>query len=59
MRAAASRRTLPALLGDQSGEGVANYSVLLGLFGIQCICGAIALNHHIMDVVRVIQAVFA
>ena len=55
----ASRRTLPTLLGDQSGEGAANYSVLLGLFGIQCICGAVALNHQIMDVVRVIQAVFA
>jgi hypothetical protein len=59
MSATASRRTPTALLHDDSGEGLANYSVLLGLFGIQCICGAIALNHHIEDVVRVIQAVFA
>ena len=57
MWATASRRTLPALLGDDAGEGFANYSILLGFFAVQCICGAIALNHHIDHVVRAIQAV--
>ena len=34
-----------------------NFSLVLGLFAIQCVCGALALNHHIEDVVHSIRAV--
>ena len=46
-----------ALLRDDAGDGFADYSVLLGLFTIQCVCGALALNHHIEDIVHSIRAV--
>ena len=57
MSATASERTWPALLGDDSGAGFAEYSVVLGLFAIQCVCGALALNHRIEDIVHSIRAV--
>jgi hypothetical protein len=31
--------------------------VVLGLFALQCVCGALALNHHVEDVVHSIRAV--
>lgn len=46
-----------ALFRDESGEGIADYSVLLGFFAVQCICGAIALNHNIDDIIHTIRAV--
>ena len=36
---------------------VSNYNVVLGLFAIQCVCGALVLNHRIEDVVHTIRAV--
>ena len=59
MWATASKHAWAALLRDDAGEGLADYSVVLGIFAVQCVCGAIALNHHIDSVVRAIQAVFA
>lgn len=55
----ASKHPWAALLADDAGEGLADYSVVLGIFAVQCVCGAIALNHHVDSVVRAIQAVFA
>jgi hypothetical protein len=59
MSATAFKRACAALLHDDAGEGLADYSVLLGIFAVQCVCGAIALNHHVDSVVRAIHAVFA
>jgi len=59
MWAAVSKRTLTALLDDESGDGFADYSVVLGLLAVQCICGAIALSHRFDDAVRTVQAVFS
>ncbi len=59
MSATASKRTRPVLLGDDSGIGSTQVSIVLGAFAVQCICGAIALNHHIDGVIRAMQAVFS
>ncbi len=47
-----------AIVRDESGEGFAQYSVVLGFFVVQCICGAIALNHRVDDIIHTILAVF-
>ena len=61
MSAAACKRSAwSALILDDSGEGLAEYSVLLAFFAVQtCICSAIALNQRIDDVIRTMQALFS
>ncbi len=59
MSATASKRPRPALVDDDAGIGSAQFSLVLGTFAVQCICGAIALNHHIDGVIRAIQGMFA
>jgi hypothetical protein len=58
MSAAASNRSAwAALFRDDSGDGLAEGSVVLALFAIQCVCGALVLTHRIDDVLHSIRAV--
>jgi Flp pilus assembly pilin Flp len=59
MRAAASKRRRAAVLRDESGAGFADYSLVLGFFAVQCICGALAVNDRIGDIIHTIAAVFS
>ncbi len=58
MSAAAFKRAA-AVFSDESGEGFADYSIVIGLFALQLVCGAIALNGHIDHIIHSIHAVFA
>jgi Flp pilus assembly pilin Flp len=62
MRAAASnlRRTVAraAVLRDESGVGVAEYSAMLSLFAVQCVVGALVVSRNVDHIVQAIRAIF-
>jgi Flp pilus assembly pilin Flp len=60
MSETASRRSKPAwaaLLRDESGEGLAEYSTALSFFAVQCVVGALVLSRHIDHIVQAIRAI--
>lgn len=57
MPAVSRRAAWAALFRDDSGEGFAEYSVVLALFAVQCACGALVLSHRIDDVFHSIRTV--
>ena len=46
-----------AVLLDESGEGFAEYNVVLSAFAIQCVIGALVLSHRIDDIFHAIRAI--
>ncbi len=58
MSAAASNRAAwAALFRDDSGDGLAEGSLVVALFAIQCVCGALVLTRRIDDVLHSLRAV--
>jgi hypothetical protein len=57
MPAVSRRAAWAALFRDDSGEAIADYSVVLALFAVQCVCGALVLTHRMDDVLHSIRAV--
>ena len=59
--AASDRRRAPlwaAVLGDESGEGIAEYSTMLSLFAVQCVVGALVVSRNIDHIIQAIRAIF-
>ena len=58
--AASDERRTPvwAVLRDESGEGFADYSMLLGLFAVQCVAGALAVSRNIDHIIQSIRTIF-
>jgi len=57
MPAVSRRAVWAALFRDDSGEGLADYSVVLALFAVQCACGALVLTHRIDDILHSLRTV--
>jgi hypothetical protein len=52
------RRAAWAVLRDQSGEGVAEYSTMISLFAVQCVVGALIVSRNVDGIIQAIRSIF-